>query len=60
MNATPALWTADRIERCVARWPALCLFFFGLAIVYVVGFSDLPRAHNATHDARHAAGMPCH
>jgi cobalt transporter subunit CbtB len=41
-------------------WPALGLFFFGLAIVYCVGFSDLPRAHNAAHDTRHAAGFPCH
>jgi cobalt transporter subunit CbtB len=33
---------------------------FGAVILYVVGFLNLPLAHNATHDARHAAGFPCH
>ena len=48
------LWTiADRL-------PALAVLLFGLVILYGIGFSELPRAHNAAHDARHASGFPCH
>jgi cobalt transporter subunit CbtB len=42
------------------RWPAIGVLMFGLVVLYVVGFSSLPRAHGATHDARHASGFPCH
>lgn len=42
------------------RLPALTVLFIGLVVVYAVGFSSLPRAHNAAHDTRHASGFPCH
>lgn len=42
------------------RLPALAVLAFGLLLLYGVGFSTLPAAHNATHDTRHAAGFPCH
>lgn len=42
------------------RLPALAVLFIGLIVVYAVGFSSLPRAHNAAHDTRHASGFPCH
>jgi cobalt transporter subunit CbtB len=42
------------------RLPALVVLFIGLVVVYAVGFSSLPRAHNAAHDTRHASGFPCH
>jgi cobalt transporter subunit CbtB len=42
------------------RLPALLVMFFGLVIVYAVGFSPFTRAHNAAHDTRHANGFPCH
>lgn len=42
------------------RLPALALLALGLFVLYGVGFSSLPAAHNTTHDARHAAGFPCH
>ncbi len=42
------------------RLPALAVLFLGLIVIYAVGFSTLPRAHNAAHDARHASGFPCH
>ena len=32
----------------------------GLVMLYAVGFSTSPVAHNAAHDARHATGRPCH
>jgi cobalt transporter subunit CbtB len=42
------------------HWPALGVLFFGVTILYFVGFSDFRRAHNAAHDTRHASGFPCH
>lgn len=32
----------------------------GLVMLYAVGFSEAPVAHNAAHDVRHATGRPCH
>jgi cobalt transporter subunit CbtB len=42
------------------RLPAVAVLLFGLVLVYAVGFVSIPAVHNATHDARHAAGFPCH
>jgi cobalt transporter subunit CbtB len=42
------------------RLPALAVLFIGFVVVYAVGFSSLPHAHNAAHDTRHASGFPCH
>ena len=47
-------------ESVAVRWPAVALILMGVAIVYCLGFSNLPRAHAATHDTRHASGFPCH
>lgn len=48
------LWTI------AGRLPAVAVLLFGVAIVYFVGFSNFPQAHNAAHDTRHASGFPCH
>ena len=32
----------------------------GLVIIFGVGFSSIPAAHNAAHDVRHATNFPCH
>ncbi|HKX00847.1 MAG TPA: CbtB domain-containing protein [Bryobacteraceae bacterium] len=42
------------------RLPALAVVLCGIVVVYLVGLSSLPQAHNATHDTRHASGFPCH
>lgn len=42
------------------RLPALGVLLIGLVVLYAVGFSSMPRAHNAAHDTRHASGFPCH
>jgi cobalt transporter subunit CbtB len=42
------------------RWPAVGALLFGMTILYFVGFSNFPKAHNAAHDTRHASGFPCH
>jgi cobalt transporter subunit CbtB len=51
---------AATIWTVTARLPAVGVFLFGLAILYIVGFSNFPQAHNAAHDTRHASGFPCH
>lgn len=40
--------------------PALGSIVFGVFVLFVVGFSQSPVAHNAAHDTRHANGFPCH
>jgi cobalt transporter subunit CbtB len=32
----------------------------GLVLVYGAGAAPIEALHNAAHDARHAAGLPCH
>jgi cobalt transporter subunit CbtB len=33
---------------------------FGLLVVFGAGFASPMALHNATHDTRHAFGLPCH
>lgn len=40
--------------------PALFAAFIGLALLFVAGFAETRILHNAAHDARHSAGVPCH
>ena len=42
------------------KWPALLALAFGLLVVYSAGFAHPTALHNATHDTRHAFGLPCH
>ena len=44
----------------VTRWPALLALALGLLIVFGAGFANPAAIHNATHDTRHAFGLPCH
>ena len=62
MHATTATPNATRSRAwaIAERWPALGVLLFGLVVLYAVGFSNLPRAHGAAHDTRHASGFPCH
>jgi cobalt transporter subunit CbtB len=32
----------------------------GLVLLYAAGFAETETLHNAAHDARHSAAMPCH
>ena len=43
-----------------SRWPALVALVLGLFVVYGAGFASPMAIHNATHDTRHAFGLPCH
>ena len=40
--------------------PALAAFAFGVALFLGAGFASPAALHNATHDTRHALGLPCH
>jgi cobalt transporter subunit CbtB len=40
--------------------PAIAAFVFGLALFLGAGFAAPSVLHNATHDTRHALGLPCH
>jgi cobalt transporter subunit CbtB len=40
--------------------PALLAVAFGLVLFVGAGFASPDFLHNATHDARHALGLPCH
>jgi cobalt transporter subunit CbtB len=46
--------------RVAVKLPVLGVMLFGVLVLYCVGFSAMTRAHNATHDTRHANGFPCH
>jgi cobalt transporter subunit CbtB len=40
--------------------PALTAILFGSALFIATGFAAPSFLHNATHDTRHAFGLPCH
>ncbi len=44
----------------VSRWPALLALAMGMLIIWGAGFAQPSAIHNATHDTRHAFGLPCH
>lgn len=56
--ALPVVGTRDLTV--TNRWPALAVLMLGLVVLYAVGFSTVPQAHNTAHDTRHASGFPCH
>jgi cobalt transporter subunit CbtB len=40
--------------------PAFAAAVFGLVLFLGAGFASPDLLHNATHDTRHALGLPCH
>jgi cobalt transporter subunit CbtB len=59
MNSSSASTTASptTAERAL---PALLAIVFGLFLFIGAGFAAPEALHNATHDTRHALGLPCH
>ncbi len=43
-----------------SRLSAAFALAIGLLIVWGAGFANPAALHNATHDTRHAFGLPCH
>jgi cobalt transporter subunit CbtB len=54
--ASPAV----AISAAPARWPAAVALALGMLLVFGAGFAAPAALHNATHDTRHAFGLPCH
>lgn len=40
--------------------PAVAAALLGVGLLVLVGFAGAETLHEAAHDARHAAGFPCH
>jgi cobalt transporter subunit CbtB len=55
---TAVLSNAATID--TARMSAIFTVFFGIALLFVVGFLQVSAVHNGAHDTRHANGFPCH
>jgi cobalt transporter subunit CbtB len=53
--ATPA--SVDSTEGSIA---AIAAALLGALLIYLAGFASMEVLHNGAHDARHAAGLPCH
>jgi len=49
-----------RADRLAVAIPAVLAALLGFFMLYGVGFANIPAVHNATNDARHAFGFPCH
>ena len=40
--------------------PAAIAAAMGAVLVFAAGFADIEQIHDAAHDVRHSAAMPCH
>lgn len=49
-----------RAERKSGLLASLAAAALGLMLIYGSGLAQIQALHNAAHDARHAAGFPCH
>ena len=57
MNASStSVVTTSQFAKC----PAILALAFGILVVLGAGFAGPSAIHNATHDTRHAFGLPCH
>ena len=50
--------SVSRTNRAIV--PALAALVFGIGLFVATGFAWPSAIHNATHDTRHALGLPCH
>ena len=59
-QTTPAQKSAPLTESTLTTAQHIGVFGFGAIILFMVGFSPMPQAHNAAHDTRHSMAFPCH
>lgn len=59
MDAASAIRLQDTAS-VRTTWPFVLALMLGAVFVAGTGFSHVGAIHNAAHDARHAAGFPCH
>ena len=57
MNTSATLSSSAISARLV---PAVGALLLGLFLFLAAGFAGPTVLHNATHDTRHALGLPCH
>lgn len=48
------------VPRTSRALPGLAALILGLGLLLAAGFAWPAALHNATHDTRHALGLPCH
>lgn len=60
ISATNSTTVIAKSDQVLSLGSALSLLAFGAVIIFLVGFSPMDVAHNATHDSRHALAFPCH
>lgn len=62
MTSTPHPIPATRasVESAEESTAAIAAALLGALLIYLAGFSSMEALHNGAHDARHAAGLPCH
>jgi cobalt transporter subunit CbtB len=60
MHSLSAAAPATAVSQTSTRLPALLALVLGLVVVWGAGFANSAALHNATHDTRHAFGLPCH
>jgi cobalt transporter subunit CbtB len=57
LSQSPAVVSATLSSRLVAGCAAVMM---GFAVFFLTGLAAPDAIHNATHDTRHALGLPCH
>lgn len=65
MSLMPRLFDNAESQFRLAPWkdkilPALLACGLGLVLLYAAAFAQTTQLHNAAHDIRHAAAVPCH
>jgi cobalt transporter subunit CbtB len=60
MTATTSTVPIPTTRPTTTHLPAILALALGAVIIFVAGLSHSTTMHNAAHDARHAAGFPCH
>ena len=65
MSSLPGLLDHAAVQPRSTVWkdkvlPALLAIGMGLVLLYAGGFAESMTLHNAAHDGRHSASVPCH
>jgi len=60
MHSNDTTVGAPPIERSRVVASALFAVLLGVFMVFGTGMVQIPAAHSAAHDARHALAFPCH
>lgn len=58
MNTTSTTQSLPIVDARIV--PAISALLLGLFLFVAAGFAGPTVLHNATHDTRHALGLPCH